>query len=227
MQEKIPNLHVRTSNAVDYACPAFFNVTFQYQTSLPGAGICAPAFRGAEVRPHGFSGRNRLRTSGLPAARLCLARRRWRDVRTREGDDRIHARYSYDNEYARGNKTRTVLGLTYQVTPASAILAAVANMHSDEATIIDAANHTGSSAVKLAVGYEYSLAKRTLLHLHYAHVTKPLAFIFLSNTNKVMLGIEQSSEAPRAVRQSAESVKAFPVSVFTPRTVFQKVTLCH
>lgn len=39
-------------------------------------------------------------------------------------------------------------------------------MHSDEATLIDAAKGTGSSAVKFAIGYEYSLSKRTLVYVH-------------------------------------------------------------
>jgi predicted porin len=190
-QKKIPNLDVRTSNAVDYASPTLYGVTFQYQTSLPGAGI---AHQQAVVLK--YDSTHFLAETGYERQAYQNHAFDWHvgggvvfgPVKVTIG---YTQGYFNDDEYARGNKTRTeFLGLTYHVTPASTILAAVANMHSDETTLIDAANHTGSSAVKFAVGYEYSLSKRTLVYLHYAHVSKPLSYIFVSNTNKVMMGID-------------------------------------
>lgn len=186
-----PNLDVRTSNAVDYASPTLYGLTFNYQSSLPGAGISKQQSVALKYDSDHF-----LAETGYERQAYQKHAFDWHvGGGVLFGPVKLTIGYTQgyfdDDEYARGNKTRTeFVGLTYRVTPSQAILAAVANMHSDEATLIDAAKGTGSSAVKFAIGYEYSLSKRTLVYVHYAHVTKPLAFIFVSNTNKAMIGID-------------------------------------
>lgn len=187
----LPGINVRTNNAIDYASPQLYGFTLDYQTSLPGTGISKQQSVALK-----FDSDHYIAETGYERQAYQKNAFDWHvGGGVIFGPVKVTVGYTQgffnDDEYARGNLTRTeFLGMTYHVTPSQAILAAVANMRSDEATLIDAKAGTGSSAIKFAIGYEYSLSKRSLVYLHYAHVTKPIAYIYANSTNKVMIGID-------------------------------------
>lgn len=190
-QKGLPNLDVRTSDAIDYTSPTIAGFTLQYQTSLPGYGISRQ--QSAVVK---YDGTTFFTSVGYERQAYMKHAYTWNvgggvnlgPVKITTG---FTQGYYSDDEWARGNKSNAqILGVTYRPNQWHTFLAAVSRLHSDMPTLIDAAKGTGSSAIKFAGGYEYNFSKRTTVYFHYAHVTKPIALIFVSNTSKVMVGID-------------------------------------
>jgi predicted porin len=192
--KKLPNRDVRHSNAIGYDSPSFAG--FSVQAQLPLSEVKGqPSGRSIAVR---YDSPTLFAQTGYE--RKAFSNDAW----TAHigggyvfGPARVSLGYTTgyysDDEYARGNKANSaLLGLTYTVSPAVTLLAAVSRLKMDQPTLLDAAKGTGSNLTKAAVGVDYYLSKRTKLYAHYAHFSDNISILFVSNANRVHFGVDHA-----------------------------------
>jgi predicted porin len=189
----LPNRDVRTRNAIDYGSPLFGGFSLQVQSSFSEVngqknGISS-ALRYDSPTLFGEAGYERKAFSNNAYTAHIGGGYVFGPVKVSAG----YARgYYSDDEYDRGNKASSLLvGVTYNVDTWT-LLAAASRLEMDMPTLLDTARGTGSNLTKVAIGAEYYLSKRTKVYGHYAHLSNPVSILFVTNSQRAMLGIDHA-----------------------------------